>query len=112
MKSVYPFLFLVALSSLPSWGAETTAYTTVVSVYSFTQYGGGDVAVEVVAPAPTCSSGYWLKASDPGFKATFATLLSAYHSGNRVRIGGADTDIWPGSTGLHCRISYVAVIPS
>jgi len=99
-----------ALLSVTAHGATTDTIATVVSIYTYTQLGNGDVALQVSAPAPGCG-GYWFKATDPGFKATFSALLSAYHAGSRVRIGGDDADLWPSSGSAYCRLTFAAVLP-
>lgn len=107
------FLCIAAFMSLSTaiQGAATDTIATVVNLYSYTQLGNGDVAFQVSTPAPSCSGGYWLKASDPGFKTTFSLLLSAYHTGSRMRIGGDDADLWPASGNAYCRLTFAAIVP-
>jgi hypothetical protein len=66
--------------------------------------------VRVETPPAACP-GFWLRATDPGFKTVYALLPSAYHSGTRIRIGGSNADPLAGSTSAYCRISYAALIP-
>ncbi|MBL8271999.1 hypothetical protein [Steroidobacter sp.] len=62
----------------------------IVKVYSYTQFGGGDIMVEVSTPAAGCTKGFWISATDPGFKVTHVLVLSAYHTqrafGSAVKI--------------------------
>jgi hypothetical protein len=104
-----------ALAVLCPCMAEATqreAITTIAAMYTYTQYGGGDVQILVANPVTGCSGGFWLKATDSGFKTTYALLLSAYHAGNQLRIGGEDADIWTGSGAPHCRMTYAGIYQS
>lgn len=47
------------------------------------------------------------RASDPGFNSTYALLLSAYHAQATMRIAGEDSQLWLGSGGQYCRITFV-----
>jgi hypothetical protein len=112
MKASNVCVLLIAFCFTTSHAAQQNAITTVVNIYAYTQFGGGDVQVMVANPPAGCSDGFWLKASDEGFKTSFSVLLSAYHTGSRIRIGGIDTELWSGSSGVYCRISYVALMPN
>lgn len=104
-------LFLGAMNS-PAIAALVDAHAgEITTIYSFSEYGGGDVIINVQVPAATCSSGYWLRMSDPGAKTIYAQLLAAYHTKTRVRIQAHDEQIWAGSAGLHCRIYVVGYLP-
>ena len=94
-----------------AFGAERSTVTTVNGLWTYTQFGGGDVVVVVANPAPGCASGFWFKTSDAGFNGTYAALLSAFHTGTRVQVGGSDTDLWAGSGDTYCRLSYAALVP-
>lgn len=105
-------LFLAA-ALLPgvSVATEREAITTIKAIYSYTQFGGGDVMVQVASPPAGCTKGFWLSGpNDPGFKATYALLISAYHAQSTVRIGGDDAQLWSGSGDVYCRLTFAAVI--
>jgi len=79
----------------------------IMGVWIYTEYGGGDVVVEVQTPPSGCANGYWLRMSDPGAKATYAALLAAYHAKTHMRIDGHGDQLWAGSSGQYCRIYAV-----
>src|SRR5688572_29024779 len=45
---------------------ERETQATIVKLYSYTQFGGGDIMVEVSTPATGCAKGFWISAADPG----------------------------------------------
>ena len=100
-------------------GVITPAIATVVdaqageitSLYTYSEYGGGDVIITVQVPHANCAAGYWLRMSDAGAKTMYAQLLSAYHVKARVRVQGHDDQIWGGSGGRYCRIYAVGNVP-
>lgn len=106
------FSVLLAAAMLPGSGVATEreTLTTITRIYSYTTFGGGDVMVEVTTPATGCAKGFWLRATDPGFKATFALLISSYHTQSTVRVGGEDTELWTGSGSVYCRMTFAAVL--
>jgi hypothetical protein len=79
----------------------------VTAVYTYTDYGGGDVIVTVQNAPAACQHGFWIRMSDPGAKTVFAEVLAAYHAQTPLRMGGYDDQLWPGSTGKHCRLYFV-----
>lgn len=82
----------------------------ITGIYTYTDYGTGDVVVTVqVAPA-ACQHGYWIRMTDVGAKQTYALILSAYHARTALRIGGYDDQLWAGSSGKYCRIYYAGPV--
>ena len=105
-----PLLIGTTLFSVLSTAAEREAIGTVTKLYSYAQYGGGDIMVEVSNPVAGCDRGYWLSPQDPGFKTTYALLLSMYHTQEQVRVGGDDTQLWTGSQHIYCRVTFVGAL--
>jgi hypothetical protein len=99
-----------ALFPMLSTAAEREAIGTVTKLYSYTQFGGGDIMIEVSNPVAGCDRGYWLSPQDLGFKTTYALLLSMYHTQEQVRVGGDDTQLWTGSQHVYCRITFVGAL--
>lgn len=97
--------FIGALAPLQGDAAATESTTTIETIYTYMEYGG-DVIVKVPVTASGCADGFWLRAADAGFKSTLAVLLSALHTGSRVRIGAESTNTWPVSTGQFCRVTF------
>nr|MDQ3024694.1 hypothetical protein [bacterium] len=75
----------------------------VVQIVSYQEYGGGDVIFTLDKAAPSCP-GYWLKASDPGFKTNLSLLLMARSGKVPLIAYGADDRTWPGSSVVHCHL--------
>jgi hypothetical protein len=100
-------LFLVAL---PAAGGVIGGYEpkVVTEVFSYTDYGGGDVIFRVNAPIRGCEGGFWLRPTDPGFKQSLATVLLAYGSKSTVRVWAYDDEPWPGSPAPTCRMYVIS----
>lgn len=111
-QSVRMFSVLAAAALLPAVtvAAERETISTITRIYTYTQFGDGDVMVEVATPAPGCGKGFWLSPNDPGFKVTYALLLSMYHTQSTARVGGEDTQLWSGSGSVYCRMTFAAGI--
>ena len=82
----------------------------VTGVYTYTDYGTGDVVVTVQNPPSACQHGYWIRMTDAGAKTTYAQILAAYYAKTPLRIGGYDDQMWPGSTGKYCRLYFAGAI--
>jgi hypothetical protein len=76
-------------------------------VWTYTDYGTGDVVIVVQNPPAGCVDGFWLRMTDVGAKTVYANLLAAYYTKTRLRIDGYDNQLWAGSTGQYCRIYAV-----
>jgi len=76
---------------------------TVTQSYAYTTYNGGDFVFSTSVAAAGCSSGWYLKASDPGYKAAVGTILTAQSAGLQIVVYGETTDLWSGSpSGQYC----------
>lgn len=75
----------------------------VVQIVSYQEYGGGDVTFTLDKATPSCA-GYWLRASDPGFKANLSLLLMARSGRVPLIAYGSDDRIWPGSSAVYCHL--------
>jgi hypothetical protein len=102
------WIFSSVLVSLAAHAATTdNPVGLVTGVYTYTDYGTGDVVVTVENPPAPCQHGFWIRMTDAGAKTTFAQVLAAYHAKTPLRIGGYDDQMWPGSTGKYCRMYFV-----
>lgn len=77
---------------------------TITALYTYPQYGGGDVVITVSPSLPGCESGFWANPSDPGFKSVYAQLLVAWITQSVIRVWAYDDQIWSGASGSTCRI--------
>jgi hypothetical protein len=83
---------------------------TVTVSYAYTGYGGGDFVFSTSIAASGCSSGWYIKASDPGYRSAIAVVLAAQASGLQVVVYGDNADIWSGSpSGQYCRVQAVGL---
>lgn len=83
---------------------------TVTQSFAYTTYDGGDFVFSTSAAASGCESGWYMKATDPGYKAAVSTVLAAQAAGLQVLVYGDTADLWSGSpSGHYCRLSVVGV---
>ncbi len=83
---------------------------TVSQSYAYTRYDGGDFVFSTSALAPGCGNGWYIKASDPGFKTAVATVLLAQAQGLQIMVAGDNSDIWSGSpSGQFCRVQSIGI---
>ncbi len=83
---------------------------TITKIYSYTQFGGGDIQIYVSSPATNCAAGFWLSPHDPGFNSTLNFLLSAFHAKSTLNMIGEDTKLWTGSGTPYCRLIAAGLI--
>jgi hypothetical protein len=82
----------------------------VTQSYAYASYGGGDFVFSTSAAASGCETGWYMKATDPGYKAAVSTVLAAQAAGLQVLVYGDTTDLWSGSpSGHYCRVIVVGV---
>jgi hypothetical protein len=101
-------VFLACLGFVPAATAAVAGHArpiTVTGYFVYPEYGGGDVVVTLSEPVATgCEAGFWLRPSDPGFKAAMATIMMAYINKSPVRIWVLDDQVWPGSAAKYCKL--------
>lgn len=108
-------LLLAASCCLCSSGASAAIVTpaaavTITQTFAYTSYDGGDFVFSTSDSAPGCASGWYIKSTDPGFKAAVATILAAQTGGNYVIVYGDNADLWSGSpSGQYCRLQAVGI---
>jgi hypothetical protein len=83
---------------------------TITQSFAYTSYGGGDFVFSTSAGASGCGSGWYMKATDPGYKAAVSVVLTAQAAGLQVVIYGDNADLWSGSpSGQYCRLQTVGL---
>lgn len=114
MESLSPSLLIRACVSTalslalvaPASAALVGDYTSrkVTEVYTYEDFGGGDVIFRVDIPIVGCEGGFWLRPTDPGFKTNVATVLLAYSTKSALRVWGFNDQLWTGSAAPTCRL--------
>jgi len=83
---------------------------TVTQSYAYSTFDGGDFVFTTSVGASGCENGWYIKATDPGYKAVVAAVLTAQAGGNFVVVYGDNADVWSGSsTGHFCRVQTVGI---
>jgi hypothetical protein len=83
---------------------------TITQSFAYTTYGGGDFVFATSAHAAGCESGWYMKTTDPGYKAAVSVVLTAQAAGLQVIVYGDTADLWSGSPSGHfCRLQTVGV---
>ena len=101
-----------SLASAPIIAAIVSppASVTVTKSYAYTAYDGGDFVFSTSVGAPGCSSGWWIAASDPGFKSAVAAVIAAQVAGSYVIVYGDNAALWSGSpSGEYCHVQTVGL---
>jgi hypothetical protein len=100
------FAFACANATIVS----TPAAVTITQSWTYTAYGTGDFVFSTSGTASGCATGWYIKSTDPGYKAAVATVLTAQAGGNYVQIYGDNSDIWSGSpTGQYCHVQTIGL---
>lgn len=107
-RSLFTGLLLAVLAPQIAAAAQVPGQATkVTEIYTFADYGGGDILVKLAWHHANCSDGYWMSQSQPGFDPTLSQLLSALVAGTDVIVSAWDHEIWAGSSGTYCKVYYV-----
>jgi hypothetical protein len=80
---------------------------TVVQIYTYADFGGGDFTFKLSGQKAACLHGYWISKSQPGFATSVAMILQARATGEVIKVGGHDTQMWNGSSGLFCKVDWI-----
>jgi hypothetical protein len=74
------------------------------SVDTYTTFGSGDVTFRLTTNGLSQCDGFWLRATDPGFKTNVAALLATVASQGSISVSADDAQIWTGSAGHYCLV--------
>lgn len=102
------FIICLLFSGAAAAATESSSQSKINKLYSYSEYGGGDVIVKLSGNGPSCLAGYWLKKTDPGFQANLSILLAAYHANKDIVVTGHTDQIWSGSSGKYCHVYSVS----
>lgn len=79
------------------------------TLYSYPNFGGGDVVFQLSTNSLNSQCvGFWLRASDPGFKSTLAALLVAEATQAPIVAFVDTSQIWGGNASPFCLIDMIA----
>jgi hypothetical protein len=101
-----------AVASIPARATivTPTASVTVTRSFAYTAYDGGDFVFSTSGTAPGCANGWWIAASDPGFKSAVAAVLAAQVAGSFIVVYGDNASLWSGSpSGDYCHVQNVGL---
>src|SRR5712671_3909477 len=62
--------------------------------FVYANFDGGDLLFSTSVGAPGCGSGWYVKATDPGYKGILASVLTAQAAGLQVIVYGDNADLW------------------
>ena len=81
---------------------------TISAVWSYTDFGTGDVVIIVANPLATCQQGFWLRMTDVGAKQTYAMILTYQAMGLSLNAYGYVDQLWSGTSGRYCRLQALS----
>jgi hypothetical protein len=102
---------LVALCALPGLSIATEVSGTATINWLQTYQGNSWPAADTIftltnGPAGSCV-GFWLRPSDPGYQANYATLLAAQIAKRAVTVYALDNQLWTGSGTAYCLVDAI-----
>jgi hypothetical protein len=111
MKRFVCIYFLIPLCGVPaiSLGAEQSETSTIswMMTYQGSLWPVADTTFSLTnGPAGTCV-GFWLRPSDPGYQANYATLLAAQISKRAITVYALDDQLWTGSSTKYCLVDSI-----
>lgn len=101
-------LSAVAMPVMPAIVGDYTA-RKITEMYTYTEYGGGDVVFRVDVPIAGCEGGFWLRSTDAGYKTNVAAVLMAYGNKSAVRVWAHNDQLWSGSGSPTCRLYSIGL---
>ncbi|MEO9599799.1 hypothetical protein [Parasphingorhabdus sp.] len=101
------FAFILASAHAAIVGS-TTNKVTITGLFSYSDYGGGDVIITTDSDISGCEAGYWLRPTDDGFEQNFAIAMSASLANRPVIVMAHNDQLWSGSAGKYCRLDLIA----
>jgi hypothetical protein len=102
-------LFAVTLLTMAPMIQATVVHAdgTVTVILTYANHGNGDFTFRISNPPAGCTGGFWISPSQPGFKTAVAFVLQARATGEVVRVGADDAQLWSGSGDAWCKVDYV-----
>jgi hypothetical protein len=83
---------------------------SVTQSWAYANYDGGDFVFSTSVAGTGCGNGWYIKASDPGYRSEIAVVLTAQASGLQVMLYGDNSDIWSCSpSGQYCRVVAIGL---
>jgi hypothetical protein len=84
----------------------TATVSTVSSIDTYTQFGGGGVVFRLASNSlqTSCPYGFWIRGTDAGAKSALAQILAAYHAGSSVAVSADTSTIWSGAGSAACLV--------
>jgi len=98
---IYIFVLLVTLNVQ---AGVTTGVTTIGDIYTYAD--NEDVIFTVNIDVNGCT-GFWLEASNLGFRNQLSVLLSAYHASSPIYVYGDESKTFSGSSDKYCRLTIL-----
>jgi len=108
--------FLVLAWALPalSLATEVSSTSTINVMHTYQGVTGVPPAWPTADTVFTLTSGpvgncfgFWLRLSDPGYQANYASLLAAQISKRAITVYALDTQTWSGSSSLYCLVDAI-----
>jgi uncharacterized protein YraI len=84
--------------------------TAITSLYTYSDYGGGDVIFSIATTLVGCEGGFWLRPTDAGFERNLSLAMSAKLTGKSVRISAYNDSLWSGSGTKYCRLHSIGIL--
>jgi DNA-directed RNA polymerase specialized sigma24 family protein len=106
MKLILPLTAACFVSVASAAVYSNAVPATIISVETYTQYGGGDVIFKMASNTldTACPSGFWIKGNDPGAKSVLAQVLAARATETPVVVYADTAVTWTGAQSAACLV--------
>ena len=99
--------FLLIISLSVNAANEQSHQTKISRILSYTNYGDGDIAIELENSTGKTCEGYWISKGDKGYNANLSMLIAAYQANTTIAVWGEPNNKWPGSSSYFCRLYLI-----
>ena len=102
----------LAVSGVVEAAIVNGAVGSIKSVYTYSDFGTGDMTFQVTSPLATCPDGFWIRMTDAGAKTLVAEVLMAVSASMPISAWGYDdaANAWSGSSGHYCRLYVLSFV--
>ncbi|WP_051710539.1 hypothetical protein [Andreprevotia chitinilytica] len=112
LKFIIGFVLFLLVGGSALAAQSTVNGAKVTNIYTFNQYGGGDVAIVLDTPPAGCG-GIWLTKSDPGYTSNFALIMLAVTTKTPISVVALTDQVWTGTNSpVYCKVFYIQSVVS
>lgn len=99
-------LVTIGFATTASAAVVSAGSSTIGSIETYTEFGGGDAIVHLTTNSlqASCPYGFWIRGTDAGAKSALAQIIAAHTAGGSVVIYADTSTIWSGAGSAACLV--------